>query len=155
MAQICDALDDRLKLSADRRLALVLAAELHDIGKIGVPEHLLNKAGFLSDAELRRIHEHAAIGAEILGGVDFPRPVADIVAAAPAGYAGICPIVCNRGLTLRGYADLKAGELSVDLDPVATVPLTVTDVTPATGDGVDAIVLGIQMGERLRARIGA
>lgn len=80
VAQLCDALAVRLRLSADRRMALVLAAELHDIGKIGVPEHLLNKAGFLTDAELARIHEHAAIGAELLGGVDFPGPVADIVA---------------------------------------------------------------------------
>lgn len=80
VAQICDALAVRLKLAPDRRMALVLAAELHDIGKIGVPEHLLNKAGFLTDAELARIREHAAIGAELLGGVDFPGPVADIVA---------------------------------------------------------------------------
>jgi len=80
VAQVCDALAARLKLSPGRRMALVLAAELHDIGKIGVPEHLLNKAGFLTDAELARIHEHAAIGAELLRGVDFPGPVADIVA---------------------------------------------------------------------------
>lgn len=80
VAQICDALAARMKLSPERRMALVLAAELHDIGKIGVPEHLLNKAGFLTDAELARIHDHAAIGAELLRGVDFPGPVADIVA---------------------------------------------------------------------------
>ncbi|MFN4283697.1 MAG: HD-GYP domain-containing protein [Alphaproteobacteria bacterium] len=79
-AQIADALAARLGLPRERRLVLTLAAELHDIGKIGVPEHLLNKAGFMTDAELARIHEHAAIGAELLRGVDFPGPVADIVA---------------------------------------------------------------------------
>jgi len=79
VAQICDALAARMELPRERRVALALAAELHDVGKIGVPEHLLNKAGFLTDAELARIQEHAAIGANLLRGVDFPGPVADIV----------------------------------------------------------------------------
>jgi putative nucleotidyltransferase with HDIG domain len=79
VAQICDALAARMQLSPERRMALVLAAELHDIGKIGVPEHLLNKAGFMTDEELARIHEHAEIGGALLRNVDFPGPVADIV----------------------------------------------------------------------------
>ena len=80
VARICDALAARMKLSPERRLTLVLAAEFHDIGKIGVPEHLLNKVGILTNAELVGIREHAAIGAELLRGVDFSGPVADIVA---------------------------------------------------------------------------
>lgn len=97
VAQVCDALAARMNLPRERRTALVLAAELHDIGKIGVPEHLLNKAGFLTDAERDKIREHAAIGSEILHNIDFPGPVADIVAqhhermdgtGYPAGLAG-------------------------------------------------------------------
>lgn len=80
VAQICDAIAARMQIPHEKRMALLLAAELHDIGKIGVPEYLLNKAGFLTDAELTRIREHAAIGAELLNGIDFPGPVADIVA---------------------------------------------------------------------------
>ena len=80
VARICDALAARMKLSPERRLTLVLAAEFHDIGKIGVPEHLLNKVGILTNAELVGIREHAAIGAELLRGVDFSGPVVDIVA---------------------------------------------------------------------------
>lgn len=79
VAQIAEALAARLGLTGESRMALTLAAELHDIGKIGVPENLLNKAGFMTDAEMARIHEHAAIGADLLRGVDFPGPVADIV----------------------------------------------------------------------------
>ncbi|HUL01595.1 MAG TPA: HD-GYP domain-containing protein [Gemmatimonadales bacterium] len=43
-----------------------LAAELHDIGKIGIPDELLHKAGPLSAEERTRVLEHAVIGARIL-----------------------------------------------------------------------------------------
>ena len=45
---------------------IALGAELHDIGKIGVSEVVLHKAGKLSDAEYHHIMEHPAIGARIL-----------------------------------------------------------------------------------------
>lgn len=41
-------------------------AMLHDIGKIGVPDSILNKPGKLTDEERRIIQQHPAIGAEIL-----------------------------------------------------------------------------------------
>src|SRR5919109_4881477 len=43
-----------------------LGAELHDIGKIGVSEAVLHKAGKLTDGEYRHIMEHPVIGARIL-----------------------------------------------------------------------------------------
>src|SRR5882762_6832536 len=46
--------------------AVALGAELHDIGKIGVTEAVLHKAGKLTDAEYRHIMEHPVIGARIL-----------------------------------------------------------------------------------------
>ena len=45
---------------------LALAGELHDIGKIGIPDHILNKPGRLSDDEMRQVREHPAIGRRIL-----------------------------------------------------------------------------------------
>ena len=45
---------------------IALGAELHDIGKIGVSESVLHKAGKLSEAEYRHIMEHPVIGARIL-----------------------------------------------------------------------------------------
>ena len=45
---------------------LNIAALLHDIGKIGVPESILNKKGELNEAEKRKINEHPLIGASIL-----------------------------------------------------------------------------------------
>ena len=45
---------------------LALASILHDVGKVGIPDAVLNKPGALDSAERGIIHEHAAIGAEIL-----------------------------------------------------------------------------------------
>jgi putative nucleotidyltransferase with HDIG domain len=59
--------------------ALDAASLLHDLGKLAIPEHILNKPGRLTNAEYARMKEHSAIGAEIIAGVEFPYPVAPIV----------------------------------------------------------------------------
>jgi putative nucleotidyltransferase with HDIG domain len=59
--------------------ALEAAALLHDVGKLAVPDHVLKKPGGLSEAELALIRQHPVVGAQILGAVDFPFPVAPIV----------------------------------------------------------------------------
>lgn len=55
------------------------AALLHDIGKLGVPEHILAKSGPLSAEELARVREYPTIGAEIVAAVPFPYPVAPFI----------------------------------------------------------------------------
>jgi putative nucleotidyltransferase with HDIG domain len=64
---------------AMQRRAIEAAALLHDVGKIAIPEHILNKPGKLTPAEFDRMKSHARIGAEILSEVDFPYPVVPIV----------------------------------------------------------------------------
>ena len=59
--------------------ALEAAALLHDVGKIGIPEHILNKPGKLTAAEFEVMKRHVAIGADILSTVEFPFPVVPIV----------------------------------------------------------------------------
>ena len=59
--------------------ALEAGALLHDVGKLGVPDHILNKPGPLTADEYDQIKRHAVIGADIVGAVDFPYPVAPIV----------------------------------------------------------------------------
>jgi response regulator RpfG family c-di-GMP phosphodiesterase len=60
------AIGRRLDLVPDVGDMIALGAELHDIGKIGVSESVLHKAGKLSEAEYRHIMEHPVIGARIL-----------------------------------------------------------------------------------------
>jgi putative two-component system response regulator len=48
------------------------AAPLHDVGKIGIPDHILLKPGRLSPEEFDLIRMHTSIGARILSGSRFP-----------------------------------------------------------------------------------
>ena len=59
--------------------AIEAAALLHDMGKLAVPEYILNKPGKLTDAEFEKMKLHASIGADILSAIDFPYPVVPIV----------------------------------------------------------------------------
>lgn len=59
--------------------ALRAAALLHDIGKLAIPEHIINKPGRLTPEEFEKTKIHTLVGAEILQRVAFPYPVAPIV----------------------------------------------------------------------------
>ena len=59
--------------------AIEAAALLHDMGKLAIPEHILNKPGKLTSAEFETMKQHANIGADILSAIEFPYPVVPIV----------------------------------------------------------------------------
>ena len=77
--QLSVAICRRLGLSDEARTGLSVAAQLHDIGKIVVPAEILSKPGHLDDAEFSLVKTHAQSGHDILAGVEFPWPVAEIV----------------------------------------------------------------------------
>ncbi len=66
VGRIAVRLGEALGLSADERGDLYLAGLLHDVGKIGVRDEVLQKPGSLSREEYREIQEHVRIGVEIL-----------------------------------------------------------------------------------------
>ena len=68
-----------LELDKDEIEALNSGALLHDIGKLAVPDHILNKPGRLTPAEMEKMKIHASVGASILEKVDFPYPVVPTV----------------------------------------------------------------------------
>jgi diguanylate cyclase (GGDEF)-like protein/putative nucleotidyltransferase with HDIG domain len=59
--------------------AIEAAALLHDMGKLAVPEHILNKPGKLTTAEFEKMKLHASFGADMLSAINFPYPVVPIV----------------------------------------------------------------------------
>ena len=69
----------RLELSDGEIDALRTGALLHDIGKLAVPDHILNKPGSLSHAEMEKVKIHSSVGASILEKVGFPTPVVPTV----------------------------------------------------------------------------
>lgn len=55
--------------------ALRFGALLHDVGKLAVPEYILNKPGRLSTAESEKMKTHASVGGDIVRRINFPFPV--------------------------------------------------------------------------------
>lgn len=73
---------------ADTVDAVRTAALLHDVGKIAIPDYILNKPGRLSAPELKKMRTYPRIGAEILRSVEFPNGVVPIVAAHREAWDG-------------------------------------------------------------------
>jgi len=73
------ALANQLKLTSDQIAGIRVASILHDIGKIYVPSEILSKPTSLTDAEFNIIKTHSQAGFDILQGVEFPWPIAQIV----------------------------------------------------------------------------
>lgn len=97
---------DAAELSAIRAGAL-----LHDIGKLAVPDRILNKAGKLTPAEFEEMKRHAPEGADILANAAFPYPVVPIVrhhheAWDGSGYPdGICGVAIPLGARILSVVD--------------------------------------------------
>jgi len=66
-------------MDPDQLTAIEAAALLHDLGKLVVPEHILNKPGKLTAGEFECMKLHAGVGADILSSIRFPYPVVPIV----------------------------------------------------------------------------
>jgi len=73
------AIAEELGIEGDRLRGLCVAAEVHDVGKIRVPIEILSRPGRLTDPEWQLVKQHAEAGYDVLKGIDFPWPVADIV----------------------------------------------------------------------------
>lgn len=88
----------------DRSLisAIEAASLLHDMGKLAVPEYILNKPGKLTPAEFEKMKLHASVGADILSAIAFPYPVVPIVRHHHENWDG------------SGYPDgLKGSEIPI------------------------------------------
>jgi two-component system, cell cycle response regulator len=84
-------------LDADQLDELLRAAELHDVGKLGIPDAILDKPGPLDDEEWRLMRQHSAIGERILNADPVMHPVARLVRASHERWDG------------TGYPDGLAG----------------------------------------------
>jgi putative two-component system response regulator len=115
VATLVLALADRLGLSDVQRQTLERGAILHDIGKISIPDEILNKPGTLTDAEYAVVKEHPAQGVRI---VESLRSIRDTL-----------PLIRwhHERVDGRGYPDGLAG----DAIPLLPRLLAVADVYDA------------------------
>jgi PAS domain S-box-containing protein/putative nucleotidyltransferase with HDIG domain len=79
VAALAVAIGRELGLRPERLKALHLAGIVHDIGKIRVPAEILTKPSRLNAVEFAIVKQHPEVGYNLLKGIDFPWPVADIV----------------------------------------------------------------------------
>ena len=101
-------------MSEDEVKGVEVAALLHDIGKLAVPEHILTKPGRLTADEFQAIRLHPSVGAEIIKAVPFPYPVAPLIeshherwngSGYPLGLAGEAIPLGARILGIVDYFD--------------------------------------------------
>jgi diguanylate cyclase (GGDEF)-like protein len=88
----------RLGMNGEQIDELARAAELHDIGKVGLPDAILDKPGALDADEWEFVRQHTILGERILSAAPALRPVATIVRASHERWDG------------RGYPDRLGGE---------------------------------------------
>lgn len=103
-------LAERLGLSKEQINTLEKAAQLHDIGKIGIPEAVLNKPGALTNEEFEEVKTHSPLGEKICSPLKTLQPLLDIIRHHHERYDG------------KGYPDgLKGEEISIEARIIAVV----------------------------------
>jgi two-component system cell cycle response regulator len=98
VSELAAACAEELGLPAEEIKIVARAAELHDLGKVGMPSAILTKPGPLTDEEWDFMRRHSIIGERILVGIPSMEPVAPLIRAAHERWDG------------HGYPDGLAGE---------------------------------------------
>lgn len=105
----------KLGLSAEELQLLSMGALIHDIGKVGVPDYVLNKPGKLTDEEFELVKLHPAVGDRMIEGIPSLAPMRPIVRWH------------HEKLNGRGYPDRLEG----DEIPLMVRIVTVCDIFDA------------------------
>jgi two-component system, cell cycle response regulator len=98
VARLAAAFGKALALDAEEQDVVVRAAELHDIGKVAIPDAVLHKGADLSPEEWELMRKHTIIGQRVLGAAPALSPVADLIRSTHERWDG------------EGYPDRLAGK---------------------------------------------
>ena len=88
VAELATAVGRHLGLDSDQLALLERAAELHDIGKVAIPDAILDKPSSLSDSERAFVRRHSVVGERILSSAPDLVPVARIVRSSHECFDG-------------------------------------------------------------------
>jgi len=138
VAQLAAAMGRAMDLEAEELDVLVRAAEMHDIGKIAIPDEILHKSGPLTEAEEDLVHKHTLVGERVLAAAPSLREVAKVVRSSHENWDG------------SGYPDGLAGEeipLASRVIRVCNAYGALTDSRPYGDRSSDATALiGLRQG---------
>ncbi|MBF0318344.1 MAG: PAS domain S-box protein [Nitrospirae bacterium] len=79
VSELSRAISEEMRLTTEQKESVLVSSSIHDLGKIYVPSEILSRPGKLKAAEFNLIKEHSQMGYEILKGIEFSYPVAQIV----------------------------------------------------------------------------
>ncbi len=100
VASYAEYIGQELGMSPSRLERLRFAALMHDVGKLVVPNHLLNKKGKLTAEEFAQVRLHEEVSVEILTRIDFLAPVAPSATSEAAEFA---PVADDRGQPIEPH----------------------------------------------------
>jgi len=78
VAEIAVAISAELGFDIRRQEGIRVAGHLHDVGKMLIPAEILSKPGKLTEIEYALVRQHAQAGYDVLKGVEFPWPIAEV-----------------------------------------------------------------------------
>jgi PAS domain S-box-containing protein len=138
------AIARELGLDAERMRGLRLAAVVHDIGNIQVPDEILAKPGKLTALEYAFVQTHPQAGHDMLKNIDFPWPVAEIVlqhhelldgSGYPRGLKGDEILLEARILAVANVVAAMTAQRA--FLPAAGIDTALTEITRGRGTKFD------------------
>jgi diguanylate cyclase (GGDEF)-like protein len=127
VAQLAMAVARRLGLAGEEIDEIARAAELHDVGKVGIPDAVLDKPAALDATEWELMHQHTILGERILNAAPALRPVARIVRSTHERWDG------------TGYPD---GLLGADIPAAARIVAVCDAYEAMTSDRAYRLAIG-------------
>jgi diguanylate cyclase (GGDEF)-like protein len=159
VARLAEAMGEQMGLSTEDHAQLRQAAELHDVGKLGIPEQILHKPGPLDPEEWTFVRRHTLIGERIIAAAPALAGAAKLVRSIherfdgsgyPDGLAGQqIPLgariiaVCDA-FTAMTFPRPYAGQLSVPDAMAEFRRCAGTQFDPAVVDALSNLVIGLE-----------
>ena len=148
VAGLASAIAKEMGLDDSRLIAVRLAGAIHDLGKLAVPSEILNKPGTLTSLERKLIRIHPQAAYDILKGIDFPWPVAQIVlqhherldgSGYPQGLRGDDILLESRIVTVADWVEATASHRPYR--PAHGLQSTLTNLATRRGSSFDPAVV--------------
>jgi putative nucleotidyltransferase with HDIG domain/PAS domain S-box-containing protein len=148
VADLASAVAADLGLPAGQIECVRTAALIHDIGKINIPVEILNKPGQLNPFEFHFVREHARSGYDILQGIEFPWPIADIVwqhherldgSGYPRGLRGEDILMEARIIAVADVVEAMASDRPYR--PAVGLDAAISEITDGKGGRYDGAVV--------------